>query len=96
MYTETVELQALFVKLIVGFTAGWLAAAITQGSLMRPIGNGIVGLITNTIVGITGAFIGCYVLRDLGIGLPNDALGTIVMAIIGSVILLYVVWLVHE
>jgi uncharacterized membrane protein YeaQ/YmgE (transglycosylase-associated protein family) len=88
MYAEAIELHALIVKLAVGLAAGWLAGAITQGR-----GFGVMG---NTVVGIIGAFVGCSVLSGLGAGSPHGILGTIVMATVGAVILLYFVGLVRQ
>src|SRR5580704_1895217 len=51
--------ESLLVILLVGLIAGWLAGKIVQGT-----GLGIVG---DLIVGIVGAFIGSWLLPQLGI-----------------------------
>jgi uncharacterized membrane protein YeaQ/YmgE (transglycosylase-associated protein family) len=76
----------LLAWLIVGGIAGWLAGLVVQGT-----GLGIVG---DIIVGIVGAFIGGFVLSLLlpgTFGLTGFNLGSLVVAFIGAVILLFVV-----
>ena len=53
--------ESLFVILLVGLVAGWLAGQIVRGT-----GFGIVG---DLIIGIIGAFIGEWLLPQLGIHL---------------------------
>lgn len=70
--------------LVFGGLAGWLASVIVGK-------NGQMGIVANVIVGIIGAFIG-------GALLPNDGdqfdLGSFVAAVIGAVVLLFLVNLV--
>ncbi len=76
----------LLVWIIVGGIAGWLASLLVQGT-----GLGIVG---DVIVGIVGAFIGGFVLSLLlpgTFGLTGFNLGSLIVAFIGAVILLFVV-----
>jgi uncharacterized membrane protein YeaQ/YmgE (transglycosylase-associated protein family) len=51
--------ESLVVILIVGLAAGWLAGQLVQGT-----GFGLVG---DIIIGIVGAFIGAWLLPELGI-----------------------------
>ena len=51
--------EGLVIILIVGLVAGWLAGQLVQGT-----GFGIVG---DIIIGIIGAFIGTWLLPQLGI-----------------------------
>jgi len=53
--------DGLLVILFVGLIAGWLAGQIVRGT-----GFGIIG---DLLVGIVGAFIGCWLLPQLGIHL---------------------------
>ncbi|HEY3082996.1 MAG TPA: GlsB/YeaQ/YmgE family stress response membrane protein, partial [Chloroflexota bacterium] len=66
-----------------GAIAGWLA-----GQFMKGGGYGLVG---DIVVGITGAFVGGFVLSLLGIGGSAGLLGSIVVAFIGAVILIAIV-----
>ena len=73
--------------LIIGAVAGWLAGLVMKGSGM--------GLIGNLIVGVIGAFIGGWVLGQLGLsfgGLP----GSLFTAFVGAVILLFLVGLIKK
>lgn len=72
--------------LIVGLVAGVLASLLMGG-----IGYGIVG---DIIVGIVGAFIGGWVFAQMGWSAPFSGLaGTIFVAFIGAVLLLFVIGL---
>jgi uncharacterized membrane protein YeaQ/YmgE (transglycosylase-associated protein family) len=73
--------------LIIGAVAGWLAGKVMKGS-----GFGLVG---NIVVGIVGALIGGFVFGLLGIN-AGGFIGSIVMATIGAVLLLYVVKLMKS
>src|SRR5690349_16180897 len=76
----------LLVWIIVGGIAGWLASLLVQGT-----GMGIVG---DVIVGIVGALIGAFVLSLLlpgTFGISGFNLGSLVVAFIGAVILLFIV-----
>lgn len=78
--------------IIVGGIAGWIASMI-MGSDARQ------GWVANVIVGIVGAVIGGFVLGFIpGLGAsPNDAfsIGALVTAILGAVILLFILRLVQ-
>jgi len=72
--------------IIVGGIAGWLASLLVRGG-----GMGIVG---DIIVGIVGALIGGFVLSVLlpgTFGITGFNLGSLVVAFIGAVILLFIV-----
>jgi uncharacterized membrane protein YeaQ/YmgE (transglycosylase-associated protein family) len=72
-----------------GGIAGWLASLVVQGTGMGIVGNGIVGII--------GALIGGFVLSLLlpgTFGLTGFNLGSLVVAFIGAVILLFLIRLV--
>ncbi len=71
------------VWVILGGLAGWIGSKImsTEGQ----------GLFTNIIVGIVGAFIGGFIMRNFfgGAGVTGLNIPSILVAIIGAVILLW-------
>jgi uncharacterized membrane protein YeaQ/YmgE (transglycosylase-associated protein family) len=72
--------------LIVGGIAGWLASLVVRGG-----GLGVVG---DVIVGIVGALLGGFVLSLLlpgTFGFTGFNLGSLLVAFIGAVILLFIV-----
>jgi uncharacterized membrane protein YeaQ/YmgE (transglycosylase-associated protein family) len=75
--------ESLLVILFVGLVAGWLAGQIVQGT-----GFGIIG---DLIVGILGAFIGSWLLPQLGIHLGTGVISAIFNATIGAILLLLIV-----
>ncbi len=78
----------LLTWLIVGLVAGVLASFVMGG------GFGIIG---DIIIGIVGAFIGGWLFSRLGVGTPFAGLaGTIFVAFIGAVVLLFVIRLVRR
>ena len=78
--------QSLLVILVVGIVAGWLAGRVMEG--------GGFGLIGDLIVGLIGAFIGDWLLPQLGIHLGTGMLSLILNAFIGAVVLLLILRLV--
>jgi uncharacterized membrane protein YeaQ/YmgE (transglycosylase-associated protein family) len=80
--------MAFLTWIIVGLIAGVLA------SIVMGEGYGIIG---DIIIGICGAFIGSWILRTLGTGSPFGGLaGTIFVAFIGAVVLLFVLRLIRR
>ena len=79
--------ENLLVILFVGLVAGWLAGQIVRGT-----GFGIIG---DILIGIVGAFIGSWLLPQLGIHLGAGMVSAIVNATIGAVLLLLVVRLLR-
>jgi uncharacterized membrane protein YeaQ/YmgE (transglycosylase-associated protein family) len=74
----------LLTWIIVGLVAGVLASMIVGSS-----GYGIIG---DIIVGVVGAFVGGLVFREAGWHAPFGGLaGTIFVAFIGAVLLLFIV-----
>jgi uncharacterized membrane protein YeaQ/YmgE (transglycosylase-associated protein family) len=69
--------------IIVGAIAGWLA-----GQIVRGFG---FGLIWDIIIGIIGAFIGVWLLTQLGFVPFSGFVGSIINAVIGAVVLLVIV-----
>jgi uncharacterized membrane protein YeaQ/YmgE (transglycosylase-associated protein family) len=78
--------ESLFIIVIVGVIAGWLAGKIVDG--------GGFGFITDLAVGIIGAFIGDWLLPRLGIHLGVGLIALIANATIGAIILLVIIRLV--
>ncbi len=78
----------LLTWIIVGLVAGVLASLVMGG------GFGIIG---DIIVGILGAFVGAWIFGALGVGSPFGGIaGTIFVAFIGAVVLLFLVRLVRR
>lgn len=82
------SVESLLVILVVGLIAGWLAGLIVRGTG--------IGLIGDMAVGIVGAFIGSWLLPQLGIVLGAGLVAAIVNATIGAVILLLIIRLVQR
>jgi uncharacterized membrane protein YeaQ/YmgE (transglycosylase-associated protein family) len=79
----------LLTWLIVGLVAGVLASFVMGGT-----GYGLVG---DIVIGIVGAFIGGWLLRALGTGVPVGGLpGVIIVAFIGAVVLLFILRLLRS
>jgi uncharacterized membrane protein YeaQ/YmgE (transglycosylase-associated protein family) len=77
----------LLTWIIVGLVAGVLASIVVGG------GFGIIG---DIIIGIVGAFIGGWIFRQLGVTSPFGGLaGTIFVAFIGAVVLLFLLRLIR-
>ena len=79
--------ESLLIILLVGLVAGWLAGQIVQGA-----GFGIVG---DLLIGIAGAFIGSWLLPQLGFHLGSGIISAIINATIGAILLLLVITLVR-
>lgn len=79
----------IFVWIILGALAGWIAS-IVMGK------NKKMGAIANIVVGIIGAFIGGYIMDFFGAeGVTGFNLPSLFVAIIGSIVLLYVIGLLR-
>jgi uncharacterized membrane protein YeaQ/YmgE (transglycosylase-associated protein family) len=74
--------------IIVGLVAGVLASLVMGGTGL--------GLIGDIIIGIVGAFVGGWIFSRLGVDSPFGGLaGTIFVAFIGAVVLLFVLRLLR-
>lgn len=72
--------------IIIGGVAGWIAGLIMKGS-----GGGII---MNIIIGIVGAFIGGFIMNLVGnVGVTGFNLWSFLVAIGGSIVLLFIVGL---
>ncbi len=76
--------------LLIGALAGWIAEKITKSDM---------GLFLNIITGIIGAYIGAFLANILGLRLNEFFqgwfIGNLIVAVIGAVILIYVVRIVR-
>lgn len=77
----------LIIFLLIGALVGWLAGVIMKG--------GGFGLIGNIVVGILGSILGGWLLPKLGLGIGGE-FGGFITAVIGAVILLFIVRLIKE
>jgi len=71
--------------IIVGLIAGWATGKIMKG--------GGYGPLMDTLIGMVGAVIGGFVMRLLGFSSEGGLIPTILVAILGGVIL---VWIVRQ
>lgn len=74
--------MSLVYFLIIGLLAGWLA-----GRFMKGRGYGILG---NMIIGVIGSFVGGFLFGLLGLT-ATSRIGSLVMATVGSVVLIFVI-----
>jgi uncharacterized membrane protein YeaQ/YmgE (transglycosylase-associated protein family) len=76
-------IEDFIIWLVIGGGAGWLAGLIVKGYGL--------GLIGNIAVGIAGAIIAGWLLPHIGFVLLGGILAKILNAVIGAVILLFVI-----
>lgn len=67
--------------LLLGLAAGWIANLIVKG--------GSSGLLVNLIVGLVGGVLGGWLFSLIGL-VPVGTLGSLVTAVIGSIVLLWI------
>lgn len=67
--------------LLIGLAAGWIANLIVKG--------GSSGLLVNLIVGLVGGVLGGWLFSLIGL-VPVGTLGSLVTAVIGSIVLLWI------
>ena len=75
--------EGLFVMLLVGLVAGWMAATFVKG--------GALNLVGNMVVGVAGAFIGGLLLPASETRVGTGLIAAIVSATIGAMVLLTLV-----
>lgn len=68
--------------IIIGAIAGWLAGKIMKG--------GGFGLVMNIVLGIIGGVVGGWLFSFLGISSDGGTLGSLVTAVAGAVLILFV------
>jgi uncharacterized membrane protein YeaQ/YmgE (transglycosylase-associated protein family) len=76
------DFAGLLIFIAIGAVVGWLAGILMKG--------GGLGLLGNIIIGIIGAVAGGILFGLLGL------IGSIVTAIVGSAILLFLVWFIMK
>jgi uncharacterized membrane protein YeaQ/YmgE (transglycosylase-associated protein family) len=75
----------------------WIIVGLIAGALAKMVvpGEGPGGLIGDIIVGVVGAFVGGWIFNSFGhAGVSGFNLGSIIVAFIGSVVLLFVLRLI--
>ncbi|MFN4257283.1 MAG: GlsB/YeaQ/YmgE family stress response membrane protein [Saprospiraceae bacterium] len=80
-------MEHLIYTLIIGAACGWLAGFIRQG-----FGFGLLG---NIVIGILGSFIGSWLFAQLGVTIGSGLTSHIITAVIGALVLLFVIGLVR-
>jgi uncharacterized membrane protein YeaQ/YmgE (transglycosylase-associated protein family) len=84
---KTMDVQGLIIFLAIGAIAGWLADEFMKGIRF--------GLLGDMVLGISGAVIGGLAFAALGIS-GGGLIGSIVAAIVGAALLLYIVGQVKQ
>ena len=79
--------SSLLIILMIGLVAGWLAGRIVRGT-----GFGFIG---DLIIGVAGAFMGSWLLPQLGIRIGSGTASAIIDATLGALILLLIMRLVR-
>lgn len=83
------DLVTIILWIVLGGLAGWIASMIMGR-------NAQMGIIANIIVGIIGAFLGGLLMNLIGTsGVTGFNLWSLLVAILGAVILLFIVGLVR-
>lgn len=73
--------------LLIGVAAGWLASQIMKG--------GGSGLVTDLIMGVIGSILGGFLFGLLGLS-ADGAIGSLVTATVGAIILIAVLRLINR
>jgi uncharacterized membrane protein YeaQ/YmgE (transglycosylase-associated protein family) len=81
-----ISAESLFVILVVGLVAGWLAGKIVHGTGF--------GVVSDLVLGVIGAFVGGWLLPQLGIHL-GAGIVAVINATMGALLLLLVVKVVR-
>ncbi len=82
------SMEQIVTMLVVGGVAGWLAGTIMKGG-----GFGVIG---NVVVGVLGALAGSYLFDALSISIASGLPGSLIRAVIGSVVVLFVIGLIKK
>ena len=81
--------MSILTWIIVGLVAGVLASMVMGGT-----GYGLIG---DIIICIVGAFVGGWIFRALGAGVPFGGLGGVIfVAFVGAVVLLFLIRLLRS
>jgi len=68
--------------IVVGLVAGWLTGLVMKG--------GGYGIIVDILLGILGGFLGGWIFGRLGIWPAGGMIGSIIVAFVGAVILVWI------
>jgi uncharacterized membrane protein YeaQ/YmgE (transglycosylase-associated protein family) len=79
---EIMETNSIILFVIIGIVAGWVSGRIVKGKGF--------GLFRNLIVGCIGALLGGWIFDQLHLTI-NGLLGSIVAAVIGALILIWLI-----
>ena len=73
------DARNIFIALLIGLVAGWLASFVVGGS----------GLLRYLLTGVIGSFVGSYLLNklDISLGIQNEVVRDIVTAAIGAIVI---------
>lgn len=74
--------------LLIGLAAGAMAGLIMRGKGY--------GCLLNIIIGIIGAYLGNWLLPELGIYIRHGIIGTLVTAVLGAIVFLFAVNLLKK
>ena len=74
--------------IVVGLIAGWLAGRVMKG--------GGYGILVDIILGILGGFVGGAIFGFLGIWHGGGMIGSIIVAFVGAVILVWITRLLKK
>jgi uncharacterized membrane protein YeaQ/YmgE (transglycosylase-associated protein family) len=75
----------------------WIIVGLVAGVLASFVAGGGFGIIGDIIIGIVGAFVGGWIFSKLGVEPPWGGLaGTIFVAFIGAVVLLFLLRLIRR
>ena len=74
--------------LVVGLIAGWLAGLVMKG--------GGYGIIVDILLGIVGGWLGGWLFGRLGIWPAGGMIGSIIVAFVGAVILIWITRLLKK
>jgi uncharacterized membrane protein YeaQ/YmgE (transglycosylase-associated protein family) len=80
--------MGLIYWIVVGLIAGWLAGRVMKGAGY--------GVLVDIILGILGGLVGGRVFRMLGIWPGRGIIGSIIVAFVGAVILVWIARLVKK
>ena len=69
---------------------GWILIGLIAGFIAEKATKSNHGLITNLVVGLVGAFIGGWLAGVLNLNIAPGFIGSLIVATIGAVILLFV------
>jgi uncharacterized membrane protein YeaQ/YmgE (transglycosylase-associated protein family) len=79
--------MGIFAWIMIGLIAGWLAAKITESPH---------GLIRNLVVGLVGSLLGGVLFSRLGVHIVPDFWGQLITAIVGAVLLLFLLQVIRR